>query len=70
MKMVIASLYRYGYELTVLAENRTQAKKALMEEYTRAFIARNECEPDKDYLSTARQDIEYTEMKLGKVEWM
>ena len=68
--MIIASLYRYGYELTVLAENKTQAKKALMEEYTKTFIASNNCEPDKYYLSKARQDIEYTEMKLGKVEWM
>lgn len=75
--MVIATLDRFGYELTTIAETKEAAIKAIMKEYSQAYKARNGTTPGKDidyyngcsYYANAKEDICCYEIEVGKVEW-
>lgn len=74
--MILATLYRFGYDLTVLTETREEATKAIMKEYTKTYKAWNGTTPGKDmyeegvsYYAQAKEDINYHEIEVGKVEW-
>jgi len=74
--MVLATLYRFGYELTTIAETEEEATKAIMKEYTRAYKQENGTTPGKDmydegvsYYAQAKEDINYHDIEIGKVEW-
>ena len=80
-KIYVASLYRFGYELTVAAKKKNDAIAALMQEYEKEFESRNpgtDCrieESDRPYdygktfYHAAMEDIEISEMTLDVVEW-
>ena len=75
----IASLYRFGYDLTVAAESERDAVNALMSDYDEAFERYNGCEPseiaydrgetEKTYHDLAKEEIEIRSYEIGKVEW-
>ena len=69
--VVLASLYRFGYELTVAARSQKQAHDALMEEYDRAYVDINgeDDEEFADLRAEAERCIEYSTLQIGKVEW-
>ena len=76
--MILATLERFGYELTVVAETREEAIKTMMKEYTRAYKARNGTTPGKDidyyngksFYANAKEDVCCIEIEKGKVEWL
>ena len=76
----IATLYRFGYDLTVAETTEEKAIAALREEYIRAYKDINGVHPqdeesDRAYscgrsaLEVAMDDVEIREMTIGKVEW-
>ena len=76
----IASLYRFGYELTVAETSEQKAKAAVIEEYIKAFKDINGVDPDDEesgrgyadgttWLDDAKEDIEIYRMTIGKVDW-
>jgi len=74
----IASLYRFGYELTVAETSEQKAKAAVIEEYIKAFQDINGFHPDDEesdrghgttWLDEAKEDIEIYRMAVGKVDW-
>lgn len=73
----IASLYRFGYELTVAETSEQKAKAAVIEEYIKAFKDINEADPDDEiryadgttWLDDAKESIEIYRMTIGKVDW-
>jgi len=74
--MVLATLYRFGYDLTVLAETKKEAEKAIMKEYSKTYKEWNGTTPGKDYCddgvtyyAQAKEDINYHDIEIGKVEW-
>ena len=77
MKMVyVGTLYRYGYDLTVVDDSPEKVEKALMDEYEKHFEDGDPKEEiaydrysDLTYYEEARQSIEISEFKFGKVEW-
>ena len=73
-KVYYATLYRFGYDLDVIADTKEHAIDAIMTEYKKAYYGRNEDDEDamndyEDYRNNAIADIEITEMELNKVEW-
>lgn len=79
--MFLASLDRFGYELTVLTETKEEAEKLLMEEYEKAYRNVNAgedpreeiaCEhySEESYYDNAKSCIEYRELRIGKAEWL
>ena len=79
--MILATLDRFGYDLTVLAENEEEAEKLLMEEYEMHFrVANNGDNPreetaddyhtDLSYYDFAKECIKYRELEVGKVEYI
>lgn len=79
-KIYMATLDRFGYELTVIAKTEKEAIDALMEEYVRAYKVRNGYDPrediayeyggDRSYYEVAKGDIGIYDFELGKVEWI
>lgn len=79
MKLYTATLYRFGYDLTVIEKTEEKAKRAIIEAYIKAFIKMNGVHPNdeeserswdgKTWLEDAIEDIEVTTLELGKVEW-
>lgn len=74
----IASLYRFGYELTVAEKSEGAARAAIVEEYANTFRDINGIDPDAEesdrghgttWLDDAKEDIEIYRMTIGKVDW-
>lgn len=81
-KIYMATLDRFGYDLTVIAKTKKEAEDALMEEYINAYKVRNGSDPredmyedmyeyggDRSYYEVAKGDIGIYDFELGKVEW-
>ena len=75
-KVYMASFYKFGYDLEVIATTRQKAVESLVAEYIRAYVEINGIHPgddmydeDTSYLAYAEEDIEVREYELGKVEW-
>lgn len=75
-KLYLATLDRFGYDLTVIETSETKAVSALMKEYKRAYEEINGTDPTKDryddfytYYGQAKECIEIEELEVGKVEW-
>lgn len=76
-KVYMATLYRFGYELTVAAETEEKARQSLIDEYIKTYKDWNDGEDPADdttdygntFLENAIEDIEVTEYAMGKVEW-
>lgn len=68
--VVIADLYRFGYDLMVVEESEEKARAALMKEYRKAYKAWNDgIRPTKEEVENANECIEINEMAIGEVEW-
>lgn len=78
--MYIGTLYRFGYDLTVVETTEEKAINAIKESYIKAFINQNGVHPDDEesgryfadgrtWLEDAIADIEITKMTIGEVEW-
>lgn len=78
--MYIGTLYRFGYDLTVVETTEEKAINAIKESYIKAFINQNGVHPDDEeseryfadgrtWLEDAVADIEITKMTIGEVEW-
>ena len=74
--MILATLERFGYELTTIAETKDAAVKAMMKEYSRAYKQINGTTPGKDYFEEgvtyyqqAKEDICFSEIQEGMVVW-
>ena len=75
----IASLYRFGYDLTVVTKSEQEAIDLLMDEYVREYIKENGIDPresyDRDYSGTqsdyeiAQDEVEIQFYEFNKVEW-
>ena len=73
-----ATLYRFGYDLTVVGYSEEECTNALMTEYERVYRNRNGgADPREDmrysdasYYDNAKEDIIIHKMELGKVEWL
>ena len=69
--VIIATLYRFGYDLTVAEETRTKAEKAMMKYYKETFIAWNDgLKPTRDEIRNAKEDIRFDELTYGQVEML
>lgn len=75
--MILATLDRFGYELTTIAETKEAAIKAMMKEYTRVYKQINGTTPRKDmydegvsFYAQAKEDINIHEIEIGKVGWL
>jgi len=69
--VVLATLYRFGYDLTVVSATEAGAKKAMKAEYVKTYKSWNDGDdPTQEELRSAMDDIGYTEMTLNKVEWL
>lgn len=67
--VVVASLYRFGYELTCVMETKEEAEKLLLKEYRKTYKDWNGCYPDKEKIEEVKEFIEYWETEFGIVEW-
>lgn len=77
----IGILYRFGYELTAAGRSEGDVKKTIMREYVRAYENYNGDDPRKELYDEfgydekttmydmALEEIEITELEVGKVEW-
>lgn len=72
----IASVERFGYNLTVAGHTEAEATKALKAEYCEAFERWNGATPAQakkrdgiDYLNNMIEDIIVEFCEFGKVEW-
>ena len=78
-KIYIGTLYRFGYDLTVVCKTRQDCIDKLLEKYLEIYKSRNDDDPmeeiaydhysDKTYYETAKEDIEIREYTLDKAEW-
>ena len=78
--MILATLYRFGGELTVLANTGSQAEKLLLADYTELFkkmnngedpaeeISDNPWDEGKTFIEAAKEDIEYRRIEVGIVD--
>ena len=71
-----ATLYRFGYDLTVTGFSEEECTNALMTEYERVYRNEHHTDPREDmrypdtsYYDNAKEDIIIHKMELGKVEW-
>ena len=67
--MILATLYRFGCSIEVLSESKTQAKRQLMKEYKDTFYKYNQCNPTRNEVSRAADDIEFHEYEVDTVYW-
>ena len=76
-KVYLGTLYRFGYNLQVVAKSEKEVKDLLMAEYLKTYFEWNDGEDPREeesiYGTTlyeeAEEDIEVYECELGKVEW-
>lgn len=68
-KVYVGTLYRFGYDLTVVADSEKAVRSALVKEYNRAFKLRNGCKPNSEEIRNRNEDIEIREFVFGQVEW-
>ena len=76
-KVYLATVDRFGYDLTVVGKTAWEAKSALLEEYRKQYIKINGTDPtedewddDKSYQDLFLEDMDITEMELLKVVWL
>lgn len=78
MKIFVSTLYRFGYDLTVVTKSEQAGRDALSAEYKRAYMTLNKLdsvenmeadEEFQDLYATAMECIETREYEIGKVEW-
>lgn len=71
-KLYYATLYRFGYDLTVIADTREDAIHAIMWEYQKTYLQRNNGFDDEyeTLEMNARNDIVVIEFTKGSVEWL
>ena len=68
--VIMCSLYRFGYDLAVIAKTEKEAKAAMLKEYKRAYIDWNDGEkPSREEINCAKDEMDITAMEFGKVEW-
>lgn len=72
----LASLYRFGYDLTAIGETKEKAIATVLKEYSRAFKQYNNGASSKEiaygnvsYYANAKEDINCTEFEYGKCYW-
>ena len=70
----IATLDRFGYDLTVASNSKKKCREALSAEYQKAYAGRNgnfdmNNEEDKEYYETAMGEIFFRFHELDVVEW-
>lgn len=71
MKQVyLAQLDRFGYTLTAVGRSKEEARTAITDEYMKAYVQCNDCEPDKEELEVASDEICVSALVFGQVEWM
>lgn len=68
-RAVLAELERFGYSLRVLAETEEGGRSALRKEYIRTYKHINNCNPTKDELKVAMDEINFTDAMFGEVWW-
>jgi hypothetical protein len=78
--MFLATLYRFGYDMTVLAETPKECEQLLLDKYEEIYKSLNDDNPREEiaydrhseltYYEEAREDILIRELEIGKVEWM
>ncbi len=68
-KIYIGTLYRFGYDLQVVALTEAEVKKALKAEYMKAYKEINGCNPSIEEKEHMIEDIEIWEAEIGKIEW-
>ena len=44
-KFVLCTLYRFGYDMEVLAKTTTEGKRLIMNEYYKTYFEWNKCKP-------------------------
>ena len=66
----IATLYRFGYDLTVVGETEEECRNAMSEEYIKAFDG---FDPDdeecREYYECAMSEMYCRFMEFGNVKW-
>ena len=76
--MYLATLERFGYELTVIESTEKKAVSAIMKAYTKAYKDEwGGCDPKEEYTwdsnisdyRLAESEISIEELQLGKVVW-
>ena len=68
-KVIVATLYRFGYDLTVAETTIERAEKAMMKEYRETYIKWNDgLKPSKEEKDRAKEEIRYDELTYGVVE--
>ena len=67
--VIVASLYKFGYELTCVTETREEAEALLLKEYKKTYKQWNGTGPDKATIEEVKDYIEYWETEFGVVEW-
>lgn len=74
----IATLYRFGYDLEVVAKTEAEAVSAIMANYEEAYEEINGVSPKEDfrddeetitYYDNAREDVETRFCEFCVVEW-
>ena len=68
-KIYHLTLYRFGYDLTVVTDNEESGIAALKKEYYDTYKKWNNCRPTKEEWENARESIEIRQYELNKVEW-
>lgn len=75
-KVYLATVDRFGYDLTVVGKTAWEAKSALLEEYRKQYIKINGSDPSEDeyrgktFQDRFLEDMNITEMELLKVVWL
>lgn len=69
-KYVLCTLYRFGYDLTVLTKTKREGKDLLMAEYLKTYLEWNSGEkPTVEEVRNAKRDIEYIPYVVNQVNW-
>ena len=67
--VVIASLWKFGYELTCVTDTKEEAEALLLKEYRKTYKKWNGEYPGKETIEEVKEYIEYWETEFGVVEW-
>lgn len=78
MTIYIATLYRFGYDLTAAGLSEQEARDTVITAYIKAFKdLNNGADPSEGerydgetYLSMAVEDVEIREFTPGEVQWL
>ena len=66
-KFVLCTLYRFGYDMDVLAKTTMEGKRLIMNEYYKTYFEWNKCKPTSKEAREARKDIEVVPYTLNEV---